>query len=81
MAGANNKPRVKKNKAIVFTAMGFELIGIILGCIYIGQYIDNRFGTKGLALVGFSVLGLVGWLVHIIRLLKLYEADTETSDT
>lgn len=69
------------SKAIVFAAMGFELIGLILGCIFIGQYVDQNFDTSGLGLVGFSALGLVGWLVHIVLLLKKYEADSETNES
>ncbi len=68
-------------KALVFTAMGFELIGLILVCIYIGQWIDERYGTHGLGLVGFSALGLTGWLVHIVRLLKVYEGDSEKPES
>lgn len=68
-------------KALVFTAMGFELVGLILGCIFIGQWVDEKYGTHGLGLVGFSALGLIGWLLHIVQLLKAYEADSDTSET
>lgn len=68
---------MKANKGLVFMAMGFELVGLILACIFIGQWVDQNYGTKGLALVGFSALGLVGWLVHIVKLLKKFEADSE----
>lgn len=72
---------MKANKGLVFVAMGFELVGLILGCIFIGQWVDERFGTKGLGLVGFSALGLIGWLVHIVRLLKSYEADSDSTES
>ena len=58
------------NKYIVFSAMGFELVGIMLGCLYIGQLIDENYGWKGMGIVSFSVLGLAGWLIHIVQLSK-----------
>lgn len=58
------------NKYIVFTALGFELVGIMLACLFLGQWLDHRYSTKGLAMIGLSVLGLVGWLVQVIQLAK-----------
>jgi F0F1-type ATP synthase assembly protein I len=58
------------NKYIVFAAMGFELVGIIIACLFLGQWLDRNYGTRGLGLVGCSVLGLAGWLVHIVQLTK-----------
>lgn len=63
-----------KSKYIVFTAIGFELVGIILACIFIGHKLDEHYGTQGLALIGFSVAGLAGWLIHVVQLLKRIEA-------
>jgi F0F1-type ATP synthase assembly protein I len=66
------------NKYLIFTAMGFELVGIMIGCLLLGQWVDHRYATKGLAMVGFSVLGLAGWLFHIIQLSK--NLDKNQSD-
>ncbi len=68
-----------KNKYIVFSAIGVELVGIIIACIFIGQYVDQNYGTKGLGIVGFSVLGLTGWLIQVVRMLKTMEKDDEPS--
>lgn len=67
------------NKYIVFSAIGIELVGIILACIFIGQYVDANYGTKGLGIVGFSVLGLTAWLIQVVRMLKTMENDSEGS--
>ncbi|MBX3019252.1 MAG: AtpZ/AtpI family protein [Bdellovibrionaceae bacterium] len=72
---------MKPNKGLIFMAMGFELVGLILGCIFIGQWVDENYGTKGLGLVGFSAAALVGWLVHIVQLLKKFEADSEEPES
>lgn len=62
---------------IIFTAMGFELVGLIIACLFIGQWLDSTYGWKGLGVVSFSIFGLVGWLVHLIQLLKSSEESDE----
>lgn len=57
-----------KSKYLVFAAMGVELVGIILACLYIGQMLDEKYGWKGLGMIGFSVAGLAGWIVQIVVL-------------
>ena len=59
-----------KNKYIVFAVMGMELIGIMVGCLLIGQMLDEKFGLKGLAMIGLSMLGLAGWLYQIVMMAK-----------
>lgn len=56
------------NKYLIFAGMGIELVGIEMGCLYFGQKIDELYDLKGLAMVGFSVLGLTGWLIQIVKL-------------
>ncbi|PWU19599.1 MAG: hypothetical protein C5B49_05505 [Bdellovibrio sp.] len=69
--GRARVPQMKKY--IVFAGMGFELVGLIIACLFIGQWLDERFSLKGLGVISFSVLGLVGWLVHLLQMLKLLE--------
>lgn len=64
-----------KSKYLVFSAIGFELVGIMLACIFIGHYLDEQYGLKGLGLIGLSVLGLVGWLIHVVQLLRRIESS------
>ena len=63
------------NKYIVFVGMGFELVGVILAGAYLGHYCDETYGWKGLGVVGFSVLGLAGWIAHIVLLAKKLESN------
>lgn len=60
---------------LIFTAMGFELVGLILACLFIGQWLDENYGLKGLGVIGLMVGGLVGWLVHLIQLLKMIDRN------
>lgn len=61
------------SKYLVFVGMGAELIGIIGGCLYVGQMLDQKFQTKGLIMVALSAAGLVGWLYQIILLTRQIE--------
>lgn len=60
-------------KYIVFVGIGFELVGIMMACIYLGQLIDKTYQTKGLALAGFMFIGLASWLIHVVMLLRRLE--------
>jgi hypothetical protein len=57
-------------KYIIFASIGFELVGLIIGCFYLGEFLDAKYHTKGLIFVGLSMACLVGWLVRVIWLLK-----------
>ena len=65
------------NRMVAFVGIGFELIGLLLGGAFLGQYLDREFGVAGLWTAGMVILGLVGWLVHLVILLKGYQS-TET---
>ena len=66
-----------KSKYLVFVGMGFELVGLILGSAYLGHLLDQNYDLKGLGVVGLSVLGLGGWLTHVILLSKRLEKEDE----
>lgn len=59
-----------KNKWIVFTGLGFEIIGILLISIFVGEYFDNYLKLKGFLTITFCFLGLGGWFAHILNLIK-----------
>ncbi len=63
------------NKYLIFTSMGFELVGIMLACIYLGQMIDQTYQTKGFGLVALMFIGLFSWLLHMIMLLRRLQKD------
>lgn len=64
-------------KYIIFASMGFELVGLILGCFYLGQYLDQRYQTKGLIFVGLVFAALIGWLSRVIWLLHRMQKNEE----
>ncbi len=65
---------------IIFASMGFELVGLILGCFFLGQMLDEKYQTRGLIFVGLTMLALVGWLVRIIWLLRRMQRQDEAAE-
>jgi F0F1-type ATP synthase assembly protein I len=63
---------MQKNKGIVFAGLGFELVGVVLACLYFGQLIDKIYGWGGFGVALMIVLGTAGWFFHLIILLKRF---------
>lgn len=58
------------NKYLVFAGVGFELIGFIVVSVYLGEYLETKYPTKGLWVAGLILLSLVGWMIHLMYMLK-----------
>lgn len=58
------------NKYIIFAGIGFELIGLIIGSVFFGEYLETKWSTRGLWVAGLILLSLVGWMIHLIYMLK-----------
>jgi hypothetical protein len=67
-------------KYIIFASIGFELVGLIIGCFYLGEFLDSKFHSKGLFFVGLSMASLIGWLVRVIWLLNRIQDKEDKSD-
>lgn len=67
-------------KYIIFASIGFELVGLVLGCFFLGQILDKTYKTNGLIFVGLMIASLVGWLIRVIWLLhRIEEADNKVT--
>lgn len=64
-------------KTAVFAAMGFEIVGLVIAAIYIGGWADERFGLKGIGMMGAIGIALAGWIVQLMVLAKKFEKDAE----
>ncbi|MCB0356316.1 MAG: hypothetical protein KDD40_04875 [Bdellovibrionales bacterium] len=66
---------MRKNKGIVFAGMGFELAGLIVGGLFLGQHLDKTYHLGGLAtaLITFAALG--SWLTHLIFMLRKFQTE------
>ena len=69
------KKSQKNTKALVFAGMGFELVGLILAGLYLGQYLDKNFGFGGLGTAAMAMLVLASWIWHLVILLKKFNED------
>jgi hypothetical protein len=68
-------------KGLVFLGMGFELLGLILGGLYLGKAIDEQMGWPGYGVALLVVVCMVSWMIHLIFLLKRFMADSEDDQT
>ncbi|MNJ91062.1 hypothetical protein D3C87_87060 [compost metagenome] len=62
---------------IIFASMGFELVGLIVGCFFLGQFLDEKYHSRGLIFVGLTIFCLIGWLTRIIWLLRRMQKQDE----
>ncbi len=67
-------------KYLVFGSMGFELVGLILGAYYLGNYLDQKYGADGLYFVILSFVVLIAWLIQIILLLQRFAKQDEEAE-
>lgn len=65
---------------MIFMGLGFELVGLVLGCIYIGGVIDEHMGWGGYASVSLILISTIGWLVHLIIILKKFQENNSTTE-
>jgi F0F1-type ATP synthase assembly protein I len=61
----------------VVGALGFEFVGIVIGCFWIGSTLDDRFGVGPWGTVGCLAAGMLGgaWHVYLITKRYLIEED------
>jgi F0F1-type ATP synthase assembly protein I len=62
----------KKNRAWaeglhIVLQIGLTMAGCIIFCFFIGLYLDKWLGTKGLFIIIFIVLGIIGGGVTVYR--------------
>ena len=68
---------MKPSRYLVFLSMGFELVGLVLASVFLGQKLDEMWGTKGIVLLVLTLACLGGWMVHLVFLLKQIERAEE----
>ena len=76
----------KQNKEIgehfiLVSQLGLTMVGSIGLCFAIGYYLDHWLGTRGLLLIVFILLGVVGGGVTCYRqIMDLEKANSDKSD-
>ena len=57
-------------KYLIFLALGFELVAIVIICFFFGQYLDQKWQSPGLISAILPFVGLGGWVVHVLMIQK-----------
>ncbi len=58
--------------------VGLELTGVIIVSLYLGQFIDHKYSLGGVGLAFFSMLGFLGWIVHLVFLVKKFDNNKDS---
>lgn len=64
-------------KMAVFTAMGFEIVGLVVAAIYLGRWVDEKFDWKGLGIAAAVGIAVIGWITHLLVLAKKIDQESE----
>jgi uncharacterized membrane protein YqjE len=65
----------------MMAALAFECVGLVTVLVLLGQYFDRTYGWGGMGAAGGAVLGVVGWVSHLIVVLRQLAKDEENGDT
>lgn len=63
--------------AMVFFALGIEVVGLVLAGFFLGQAIDEKLGWGGLGTLLCVLAGLGGFLLHVIIYFNKFSRDGE----
>ena len=61
---------MRDKKAYFFIGMGFELVGVVLATIYLGQVVDEKYSLGGMGVALLAMGGLLGWVIHLMVAMK-----------
>jgi ATP synthase protein I len=61
------KNRAWAENAALVMQIGLTMVGSIMFCFFVGLYLDRWLGTRGIFLVLFIILGIVGGAVTVYR--------------
>lgn len=56
-------------KAMLYTGLAMELVGMIAGGVYLGNLVKEHYHIKFAPFLGFMV-GFLGWAVRIFHILR-----------
>jgi len=62
------------------SSAGIAMVLAIFGCLYLGRYLDHKFGTGLIFTIVFLLLGIAGGFRNLIYVINKFSAD-EKSDT
>lgn len=69
-----------KSKMLVFASIGFELVGLLIAFGFFGDYLDKKYAGDGLWLGLLMIAALVGWLAHVLFMIRNFGKDDSKSE-
>ena len=66
---------------MVFSVLGFEIIGLIIAGIFLGEWLDTNRGWGGIGITSGVLGALVLWLIHVFVLLKRFSKDDKDTSS
>ncbi|MDY0188156.1 MAG: AtpZ/AtpI family protein [Syntrophus sp. (in: bacteria)] len=61
------------------SSVGIGMVLAIFGCLYLGRYLDEQFGTGLRFTMIFLLLGIAAGFRNLYYIIKKYSADEESS--
>ena len=78
-AGGRREPSILTTYGI-YGAAGIQLAASVVGLLLLGNYLDGRFGTGPWLAVAGLVLGFVGGLVNLVRIVKSFSLGCDQKE-
>lgn len=69
-----------KARSAVYLGLGSEFVGLVAACFYIGNLIDQKFGTRGFGVIGGVFVAMVAWTAHFIYVVRTSGAEPVDND-
>jgi ATP synthase protein I len=63
-----------------YVSLGFELVGLIVASVFIGRYLDQRFGWPGWGVASGVIIGFIGWIVHVYVVVQRLAKAEDSGD-
>ncbi len=67
-------------KTMLFLALGFEAAGLIIACLFLGNFLDQRYQWRGMGIAGGAFLGIGIWVTHIVFVLRSLEKREDSGN-
>lgn len=61
--------------------VGLTMAGCVFFCFWVGRYLDRWLGTKGVFIVIFTILGILGGANTVYRQILKVTGDAENKDS
>ena len=67
--------------ASAYTTLGFELIGLVVVLLFIGQYFDHNYGWGGWGVISGVTIAFIGWVTHLYIVVQMLAKAEKSGDT